>query len=48
MGGSCQGSEEHDDGLAAVGHVNDFLELYGGVVERLEYLITPVAHPLWP
>ena len=46
MVGCSPCSEEHDDGLAVIGYVDDFLGLDGDVVERLEYLITPVADPL--
>jgi hypothetical protein len=46
MVGCSPGSEEHDDGLAVIGYVDDFLGLDGDVVEGLPYLITPVADPL--
>jgi hypothetical protein len=45
MVGCPPGSEEHNDGLAIVGYVDDFLGFDGDVVEGLEHLITPVADP---
>ena len=46
MWGRSPSSKEHDNGLTVVGYVDDLLCFDDGIVDYLEYLITPLPHSL--